>query len=196
MAQGRTAPFQEIRRSTLNGISDILTRNIVHTVEIPGLTRGDGTPYTVDTTFTVDEIDHDWVSVVRDYEFGDGTVTYGNHPCAVGSLRDIIPDAYPLPDYPQHPRTARDRLISVLAKHNLGGWVTIGVMGGTLEYRFPDRQNGLGEGGASMRRRYFALIREYLPFQADVRLDEARDVIVIRRPRDTERKAPVVRFSA
>lgn len=195
MTKDRTAPFQEIRPTPLSSVNAHQAQNIVHTVEIPGLTKKDGTPLTVDVTFTLDEIDHDWVSAVRDYEFGDGPVVFGAHPFAVGPLREILPDAYPLPEFPQHPRTARDKIVSVMVQHNLGGWVVIG-MSGTLEYRFPQRQNGLNENPEYMRRRYFGILREYLPFQADIWMDEDRDVITIRRPRSSERKAPVVRFTA
>ena len=194
MIHDRTAPFQEIRATPLSSVNAHEARNIIHTVEIPGLTNKDGGPLTVDTTFTIDEIDHDWVSVIRDYEFGDAPLAYGNHPAAVGPLRDVLPESYPLPRFTGHIRSARNKIISVLTRHNLGGWATIGS-DNVIEYRFPDRQNGLQESPKSLRRRYFALLREYLPFQADIWIDEARDLIVIRAI-STERKAPLVRFTA
>lgn len=191
----RTAPFEKIRKTPITKVSDIMARTITHTVEIPGLTRPDGSATTVDVTYTIDEIAEDWVSVVQDFEFADGTVVYGNHPAAVGPLRQLLPLAYPTKRYPAHPRTARDQVISVMVQHNLGGWCVTTTSGRTLEYRFPQYQNGLQESTSRMRARYFALLREYIPFAADLHLDEERDVIVIRPQRETERKEPVVRIA-
>lgn len=198
-APDRTAPIRNIRRTPLNGISDIMTRNITHTVAIPGLTmpaQKGGGPLTVKRTYTVHEIAEEWVSVVVDYEFGDEPTVYGNHPAAVGPLREILPDAYPQRPFPKLRRAMRDGVVSMLAHHDLGGWVVMPIIDDrTLEIHPPAFHSISGFGTIEYRlQRWIAAVREYFPYQADLWWDEANDVIRIR-PRSETQELPVVQIA-
>lgn len=191
-AEDRTAAFTAIRKAPINDLSDFKVRTITHTVAIPGLTlpasKGGG-PLTVERTYTIDEIDHDWVSVVVDYEFGDGPVVYGNHPFAVGPLREILPHALPQKPFPKTQRVARDMVVGMLSHHDLGGWVLTPVVDSrTLEIKPPSRVDSDIE-----KRRYYATVREYMPFQADVWWDADNERIRVR-PAPENREGPVVRI--
>lgn len=177
----RTAPYAEIRNRQLTSVSDAQGRLITRTVTIPGLTNADGSPVTVDTTMDIQEIDYDTVTGVIDFDYSTAPQIYGNHPHAVGPLREWLPDAYPLPEFPASRRDAQHAMLRMFAKHNLSGWVTLPTDSNALELR-PVRFNQVsGLGTAEYRRMaWFACIREYLPFQADIWWDDAHDLARVR----------------
>lgn len=178
----RTAAFTAIRKAPINDLTSFEVRSITHTVVIPGLTARGGGPLTVKRTYVIDEIEYDWVSVIVDYEFGDAPVVYGNHPLAVGPLREILPESLPQKPYPTLRRAARDMVVSMLAHHDLGGWVTQPVIDDrTLEIKPPTRVTSDIE-----QRRYFAAVREYFPYKADLWWDDAADVIRVRPARENQ----------
>lgn len=188
--EDRTAAFEAIRKAPINDLSSFEVRCITHTVCVPGLTTRTGGPLTVERTYILDEIDHDWVSVILDFEFGDAPVVYGNHPYAVGPLREILPYALPQRPFPKTQRAARDMVVSMLSHHDLGGWVLAPVIDSrTLEIKLPSRVDTDYE-----RRRYFATVREYFPFQADIRWDADNERIRVR-PRPETQELPVVRIA-
>lgn len=181
----RTAPFARIRQSAFNKVTDQTGQNITHHVIIPGLKNSKGEPLVVAVTYTVHEVAEEWASFIVDYQFDSDPVVYGTHPLAVGPLREILPAAYELPDYPANMDTARRQLRDMLRRHNLGGYIVTGdAEGRTLEYHpndtttdDPDYRNAT----------ITALVREYVPFRADVWWDEAHNVVRIRPPRSEVR---------
>lgn len=172
----RTEAFTAIRSAPINDLTSFEVRSITHTVVIPGLTARGGGPLTVKRTYVIDEIAYDWVSVIVDYEFGDAPAVYGNHPLAVGPLREILPEGLPQKPYPALRRSLRDGVVRMLAHHDLGGWVTMPVIDDrTLEIKPPVHVNS-----DIQKRRYFATVREYFPYKADLWWDDAADVIRVR----------------
>jgi hypothetical protein len=179
-APDRTAAFTAIRSTPFNDINPHEGRNITHTVAIPGLTARDGGPLTVKRTYTIDEISHDWVSVTIDFEFGDAPVVFGNHPLAIGPLREILPEAIPWKPMPKTQRAMRDAVVRMLAQHDLGGWVLAPVVDSrTLEIKPPSRISTDSE-----RRRWFNTIQEYFPFQADIWWDDDNERVRVRPQRE------------
>lgn len=173
----RTAPLDAIRKSSISRVNYAPAQNITHHVTIPGLRNPDGSPVVVEKTFTVHEVAEDWASFIVDFEFGSDPVVYGNHPCAVGPLREVLPASYELPDYPANVYEARFKLRTMLCRHRLeGDLIVADADGQTLEYHFPD--------GDVHRASVAATIREYIPFQADVWYDEANDVVRVRPARN------------
>lgn len=173
----RTAPFQQIPVTSLGNITHSTGRVITHSVVLPGLVKQGGGPVAVDVTYDVHEIDHDWVSVIVDYAYDCDPTVYGNHPLAVGPLRDLLPDAYPLLDYPRSRRAARDKVVSMLAHHDLGGWVLTSSEWSqrNIDIHFPNRI--ITE---AQRQEYFAHIREYFPFEAQIWLSNEENVIRVK----------------
>lgn len=178
----RTRPYAEIRNRRLTRVSDATGRLITRTVTIPGLTNADGSPFTVDTTMDIQEIGYDTVSGIIDFDYSTEPQIFGNHPHAIGPLREWLPDAYPLPEYPQHREGAFRALASMMARHDLGGVIVRpDVEGRTLEIHPPRFAQIQGIGTDEYRRQaWFACIREYLPFQADIWWDDAHDVARVR----------------
>lgn len=180
----RTAPFAAIRQSALSRVNDHTARNITHHVAIPGLKKRDGSPLVIEVTYTVEEIGYDWASFIVDYQFDSDPVVYGNHPMAIGPLREILPEAYRLPDYPANLNDARAALRKVIAHHDLGGTLVTGDADGrTMEY-YLSAHNTLGENRDMRARRATTLIQEYVPFSADVWWDDANEVVRIRPARN------------
>lgn len=181
----RTAPFAAIRQSAYNRVTDQTGQNITHHVSIPGLKTRKGAPMVVAVTYTVHEVAEDWASFIVDFQFDSDPVIYGNHPMACGALREILPASYELPDYPATVRTARELVRNMLIHHNLGGHLFTGDADGrTLEYHPAEsaRDNRtLHHAGVT------ALIREYIPFRADVWWDDAHEVVRIRPERNEVR---------
>lgn len=185
--QDRTAAFAAVRSAPINDLTDFTCRTITHTVAIPGLTARGGGPLTVERTYVIDEIDHDWVSVIIDFEFGDPPVVFGNHPMAIGPLREILPSALPQKPFPKTQRAARDMVVTMLAQHDLGGWVLTPVTDSrVLEIKPPTRVDSDYE-----KNRYFATVREYFPFEADLWMDD--DDVIHVRPQSEEKVTHIVR---
>lgn len=190
----RTEAFDTVAATPLGMLTTTLARTITQTVAIPGLTNTKtGEPLTVDRSYTIDEVDNEWVSVIVDYEFGDAPVIYGNHPNAIAPLREILPHhpQYAQADYPATARSAARILdAKVLRPRDMGGWATTpnGGENRVVEVELPWAARA---GGAWDERRYFHAVREYLPFKADIWYDEARHTIVIRPPHVTEEEPRV-----
>lgn len=175
----RTAAFTAIRSAPINDITSMDARTITHTVAIPGLTAPGGGPLTVKRTYVLDEIAEDWVSVVLDFEFGDPPVVYGNHPLAIGPLREILPDALPQDPFPQAQRVARDAVVSMLVQRKISGWVLMPALDHrTLEVKLTNAATKEEETAQ------FNTIREYFPFQADLWWDDAHNMIRVRPSRE------------
>lgn len=182
MTESRTAPFTAIRESALSKVNDHTARNITHHVAIPGLKKRDGSPMVVETTYTVHEIDEDWASFIVDYQFDSDPVVYGNHPLAIGALREILPASYELPDYPADVYVARTTLRDMLQDHEISGWLIIGDKDGrTLEFVPTSTAR---DNHDLHHRTLTAFIREYVPFRADVWWDESHAVVRIRPQRN------------
>lgn len=192
----RTAPFEAIRSAPINDITDTSARMITHTVVIPGLTAKTGGPLTVKRTYVIDDIAAEWVSVVIDFEFGGEPTVYGNHPHAIGPLRELLPDAYPQKNYITTRRSVRDGVVSMLAHHDLGGWVVMPVIDDrTLEIHPPAFSQISGIGTLEYRLQcWIAAVREYFPYKADLWWDADNDVIRVR-PHSHSRELPVVQVS-
>lgn len=175
----RTAPFQKIRNTPLGPTTSATGRAITKTVQIPGLFGPGNKPVTVDVTYDIQEIDFDWVSVIVDYQYDSDPTVYGNHPNAVGPLRELLPTEYALPPYPKSRRVARDKVVSMLAHHDLGGWVLTDFEYSTRNLRIevPTR---IRPGDEQGERHFLALVREYIPFDAYVWWDVDNRVVRIR----------------
>lgn len=127
-----------------------------------GLRHEDGTPVIFNVFYTIDEIAEDWV-VVRELDTDDYYV-FGNHPHAVGTLRDLLPDALDaLPEFPEK-RMARRILQRLLDRR---GMVAVAALSRDEESRtiYVHFAEALGDGHAAS---LLAIVREYLPFRATV----------------------------
>lgn len=177
----RTAPFQQIPITPLGNTTYCTGQVITHRVPVPGLVKSGGGDVIVDVTYEVHETEYDWVAVIVDHEYDSDPTIYGNHPLAVGPLRELLPDAYPLPDYPKTRRVARDQVVSMLAYRDLGGWVLTSSEWSqrNLDIHFPVRIVT-----DAQRQQYFAQVREYLPFEAQIWLSNEEDVIRIKPKRE------------
>jgi hypothetical protein len=175
----RTSPFQQIRNAPLGPTTHCTGRQIVREVLVPGLTTKDGSPLAVEITYEIHEIDADWVSVIVDHAYDSAPTVFGAHSAAVGPLRDLLPDEYPLSEYPQDPRVARDKVVSMLHHHDLGGWVftDLEYSRRNLRIELPSRISAIDDAELSY---YFAVVREYFPFNASIRWDSENRCIRIR----------------
>ena len=174
----RTAPFDLIPHTLLSRVGDATAQTITRSVAIPGLTKPGGGLVHVDVTYTLEEIEHDYVGVIVDFAYDCDLRYFGNHPQAEGPLRFLLPDAFPLPDFPKTKREARSQLRQFLGHHNLGGTVSeTDLKGSKTLYVTPplaisDDQQALDD--------YFAVINEYLPFSAEVLWSKLQGVAAIR----------------
>lgn len=183
----RTAPFAALPLEPLSSISQDTGRIIRKDVTIPGLKKHDGGPVIVEVTYTLVEIGYDWVSVIMDHQYGTEPVVYGSHVNAVGPLRELLPDAFPLPAYPETRQEARNQVVSMLMGHDLGGWVLADSEYSTrnLRVELPARFGRLHGAGLEPEIRYYvACVTEYMPFRALVRWDGDNDCIRIGRKTD------------
>lgn len=174
----RTAPFDLVPHTQLSRVSDATAQIITRHVTIPGLFKPGGGPVIVDVTYTLEEIEHDYVGVIVDFAYDCDLRYFGNHPQAEGPLRMLLPDSYPLPDFPRTKREARSLLRTLLGHHDLGGWVTESDLKSskTLYVTPPrniwDDQERLDH--------YFAVVNEYVPFNAEVTWSKLEAVAAIR----------------
>lgn len=163
----RTDPFELIPVTRLS--SGHLARLVQHpAVEVPGLARRPGgTPVTVPgTVYDIVEIEHDYVTAHVDYDYDPESLHYfGNHTLAEGPLREILPDAYPLPDYPTK-REARDAVRRLLTMSTAGGFVVESDLRSSRAlYVTPPMHVG---GDQLELDKYFARLNEYVPFRAEL----------------------------
>lgn len=174
----RTAPFDLVPETYLSWMSDVKAKTITRHVPVPGLTQPGGGNVIVDVTYTLEEIEHDYVGVIVDYAYDTDLRYFGNHPQAEGPLRFLLPDAFPLDPWPKTKRQARDTLRGFLSHHELGGSVTESDLRESKAlYITPpqfiwDDQERLDQ--------YFALVNEYLPFAAEVAWSKWDGVAAIR----------------
>lgn len=174
----RTAPFELIEPTPISWMSDVTARTIIRRVPIPGLTKPGGGPVIVDVTYTLEEIEHDYVGVIVDYAYDTDLRYFGNHPQAEGPLRFLLPAAFPVDPWPKTKRHARDALRTFMSRKKITGTIhESDLRESKALYVVPpleilDDENQLAE--------YFALLNEYLPFAADVAWSKWDGVSAIR----------------
>jgi hypothetical protein len=175
----RTAPFTQIKEQPLTTISAWAGIVIRRQVELPGLIRRGGGPVTVDVTYTVEEIADDWVSVIVDHQYDSDPQIYGNHPLAVGTLRDLLPEAYPLPSFPRRRRVSRNKIVDVLMMLGCGGTVAPRRGSCAVDIHLPNLPSDQVDS-------YLSTVNEYLPFDALAWADLAKGVIHIQPRKDCD----------
>lgn len=184
----RTAPFELIPLTPISQVNDHQGRLIRQPqVEVPGLAKHNGgQPVMVDgTVYDIEEIGHDWVAVHVDFDYDGDLHYYGNHNLSEGPLRELLPNAYPLPAYPATKREAMQTLRRMIGAHDLGGWIMESDLRSSKAlYVQPPKAIWNDQEDLD---RYFAILNEYMPFQADVRWVTVEGHSVIRVRPTTER---------